>query len=318
MGLYFCCSLVRAPQQARILLQTVRLIAEFGKSGIVTLVLMSQAFGYWIGHRPEAPWDWPRFGLSLTGMLLLALGSSAWNQIQERDADARMPRTKNRPLPSKRLTLGHAIVLASILLLSGLGLLFTVSGMLGFQGIAAVIFYNGLYTAWWKPRWAYAAIPGSIPGAMPIWMGFTASSDAPWHPAGIYLFGLLVFWQMPLFWSLAIRYAEDYRLGGFPTLPVARGPAMTVFQISVWLLGYVLVIALAPVIFPLTWLYATLATPLIVGLVWTWWRYRHAPQAHWLRFFLAVNLSLVWILTALSLDLAEPYWGIWWHRFSGQ
>src|SRR6185437_16687128 len=91
-------------------------------------------------------------------------------------------------------------------------------------GLLAVLSYNGLYTLWWKRRWSYAAIPGAIPGALPILMGHYAAAGHLGAPAGIYLFLLLFFWQMPHFWVLALRFRADYEKGDFPTLPVTHGP----------------------------------------------------------------------------------------------
>lgn len=292
-----------------------KLWLELGKSGIVTLVLISQGFGFWVGHVPEVPFEWRRFFFSLIGMLGVAAGSSALNQIQERSRDALMPRTAGRPLPSGRLEVGTAQVVSAVSMTLGLAALGVARPVLVPLGLAAIFLYNGLYTKWWKPRWAYAAIPGSIPGAMPIWMGFVAANGSIWHPTGLYLFGLLVFWQMPHFWSLAIRYQEDYRAGGFPTLPVTRGSELTVLQISIWTAGYLLYILLAPLLVPVSWVYWAFSIPTVAWMAFEWMRFRKDPAGKWLRFFLAINFSLIAVLVALSLDLAEVYWGMTWHRF---
>ena len=166
---------------------------ELSKSGIVTLVLISVLGGYFIGQPLDLPFSWPRLALTLVGVLLLASGSSALNQYQERNIDVTMPRTANRPIPSGRLLPQTALLFVVTTLLVGSLTL----GFLGFSifalGLSAVIFYNGFYTLWWKKKWAYAAVPGAIPGAIPIVIGYAASHGEVFTPGGAYLFFILFF-----------------------------------------------------------------------------------------------------------------------------
>src|SRR6185295_14280231 len=98
----------------------MKLYRELSKSGIVALVLISVLGGYLIGHSPETPFDFTRLFVTLFGVLFLASGSSALNQIQERHIDAAMPRTAKRPLPSGRISLGHAWAFVAVTLTLGL------------------------------------------------------------------------------------------------------------------------------------------------------------------------------------------------------
>lgn len=293
----------------------LELYRELSKSGIVTLVLISVLGGFLIAHPFERPLDWMRLLLTLMGILFLASGSSALNQVQERTIDARMPRTAKRPLPSGRMSLRHALIFSTTLIFAGVILLFWLDPVLMGLGVAAVISYNGLYTMWWKPSWAFGAVPGAIPGALPILMGSVAASGDLSSPIGWYLFFLLFFWQMPHFWSLALRYSEDYAQGGIPTLPVAMGAPVTVSHIVLWALAYVGLSFLAPLFIPVGGFYCLSAFAVGAKLLWELRRFVRAPESApgaagpgpWLRFFLWINFSLIIYLAVAAADLWSVY-----------
>jgi protoheme IX farnesyltransferase len=277
---------------------------ELSKSGIVALVLISVLGGYLVGQPPESTLSLGRLLATLTGILLLASGSSALNQLQERVVDATMPRTARRPLPSGRLSSIEAWAFIGATLASGLAILWGVAPALFLLGVLAVASYNGLYTLWWKRHWAHAAVPGAIPGALPILMGHAAASRHVTAPGGLYLFALLFFWQMPHFWVLALRYREDYRSGGFPTLPVKLGSEITVLQITLWCLAYLATALLAPLVLGVRSVYLAAALAMALKVLWELRRFALEPEGkRWLRFFLWVNLSLIVFIAAAVLDL---------------
>ena len=280
------------------------------KSEIVLLEAITLAAGYFIGQSTESPIDWQRFLLTLIGVSALALGSGALNQIQERGEDSQMDRTKNRPLPSGRISFVLALSCTLILFLTGIVLLYFVSIPVLALGVIAVISYNGLYTMWWKRKMAYAAVPGAIPGALPILIGYAAASSHVFDYRGYYLFAILFFWQMPHFWVLALKYSNDYDQGGFPTLPVARGNHVTRFQITVWCLAYAALGLLSVLFFP-TGIIGLVGSLLVSGwLIFELIRFLRQPeQKTWLRFFLSINFSLILYLAVISMDL----WSIYLH-----
>lgn len=293
---------------------------ELSKSGIVTLVLISVLGGYLITQPLEAPLSWSRMLITLAGVLFLASGSSALNQLQEVEADAKMPRTANRPIPSGRISKQRAAVFVSAMLTAGFLILGWLSLELFFLGLGAVVSYNGLYTLWWKRHWAYAAIPGAIPGALPILMGATSASGQILTPQGIYLFLILFYWQMPHFWVLALKFKSDYEKGDFPTLPVSKGNGVTLHQISLWTLGYVGLAIGAPLFIRIDRIYLAAAIPLSLKIIWELRRFLREqklaegePSKAWLHFFLWVNFSLIIFLAAAALDLwshhlLKPFW----------
>ncbi len=286
-----------------------KVFSELSKSGIVTLVLISVFAGYLIGQPSELPLDKTRMLLTLLGLLFVSAGSSALNQYQERDIDAQMPRTAKRPLPSGRLTPRGVLIFVGITISVGLSILAYLDWNLFHLGVFAIACYNGLYTLWWKKHWAFAAVPGAIPGAIPILMGYTAAQGQVFHPTGLYLFFILFFWQMPHFWSLALKYRKDYEQGGFPTLPVKLGLGVTLHQIILWCLAYLGIAFLAPFFMPVRWIYM-IPTLLMSGKVIIELRaFVKKPESEkWLHFFLWVNFSLIVYLAAAVIDLWSIYW----------
>ena len=285
-----------------------RIYAELSKSGIVILVLISVLSGYLIGQPSEEPLNWKRLWLTLFGVLFLASGSSALNQYQEQALDLKMPRTSRRPLPSGRLSQKEALVFIIVTLGCGLTLLVIVGSIVFWLGVCAIFSYNLLYTLWWKKHWAFAAIPGAIPGAIPILIGYAAASGTLTRPAGIYLFFILFFWQMPHFWSLALKFEKDYALAGFPTLPVVHGRQVTLHQIVLWCLAYVGLVIIGPLFLQVRWIYWTPSILLGAKILFELYRYYSDPQnSNWLRFFLWVNFSLVGFLSFAILDLWSIY-----------
>jgi protoheme IX farnesyltransferase len=243
----------------------------------------------------------------LVGILFLSSGSSALNQLQEHQIDATMPRTAKRPIPSGRLTARQAMAFVISTLIAGISILAYLDVQLVILGLLAVLLYNGLYTLWWKKHWAYAAVPGAIPGALPILMGYVAATGEVFHPSGIYLFLILFYWQMPHFWVLALRFRDDYELGNFPTLPVALGEKVTVFQIVLWCLGYIGIALVAPLFLKVRAIYLAITFPVCGFLLWSLRTYvqnaHNRESKKWLPFFLGVNFSLILFIGAAALDL---------------
>jgi protoheme IX farnesyltransferase len=232
------------------------------------------------------------------------LGSGALNQIQEHREDALMDRTKSRPIPSGRISLPLAWTVSIALFAAGIVLLQLVSLKVLALGLTAVISYNGLYTLWWKRKMAFAAIPGAIPGALPILIGFQAVVNDLSDLRGYYLFAILYFWQMPHFWVLALKYSNDYDQGGFPTLPVAKGNEVTRFQITLWCLAYAAIGLLSTLFFP-TGIPGLIGSMFVSAwLLFELYRFLRSPEKKsWLRFFLSINFSLLLYLFVISADL---------------
>jgi protoheme IX farnesyltransferase len=279
-------------------------VLQLTKFEIIVFEMITIAAGYLIGHSLERTIQWPEFLLTFFGVSFVALASAALNQIQESHEDAQMDRTKNRPLPSGRISLTQAWTLVTLLFTAGIYALTQVSFTVVALGVFAAFSYNVLYTMWWKRRMAFAAVPGAIPGALPILIGFEAAVHNLADVRGWYLFAILFFWQMPHFWVLALKYSNDYDQGGFPTLPVARGNHVTRFQISLWCLAYAGIGLLSPLFFPLGIIGALGALLISIWLIFELVRFlKHPEQKTWLRFFLSINFSLLLYLGVIVVDL---------------
>jgi len=206
-------STVPAPPRTGIAAR-LRLVAELGKLRITLLSTLSALMGYVLAAGGVDA------GLlvTLAGTWVLAVGSSTLNQIQERTLDARMARTRNRPLPSGRLSASAARAIAFVEILGGSMLLLATGSLWPWLlGLTAVLWYNGVYTPL-KRRTAFAVVPGALIGAIPPVMGWTAAGGSPADPRILVVALFFFIWQVPHFWLLLFRYGPEYREAGFPSL----------------------------------------------------------------------------------------------------
>jgi len=187
------------------------------KVRITALVLVTTAAGFLLASGPQL--ELGLLAWTLLGTGLAASGAAALNQYIEREADARMRRTAGRPIPAGRMTPRHGLAVG--VGLSGIGVALlagTVNLLTAFLALATVILYVGVYTPL-KRMTPLNTMVGAIPGAIPPVMGWTAVTGELGLPAGV-LFAILFLWQLPHFLAIAWIFREDYRLGGFPMLPV--------------------------------------------------------------------------------------------------
>ncbi|MBL8292959.1 MAG: protoheme IX farnesyltransferase [Bryobacterales bacterium] len=190
---------------------------ELTKPRITWLILMSTGIGYYFGLRGGLD-IWSLLH-TLIGTGLIASGTAALNQWYEFDADARMNRTKLRPIPSGKVTRPQAFWFAMVLSVVGLAeLTFRVNPLTGFLGLFTMASYLLLYTPL-KRRSRHSTTVGAIPGAMPPLIGFAAASGVLTAEAWV-LFAILFIWQFPHFYSIAWMYREDYGRAGIRMLPV--------------------------------------------------------------------------------------------------
>lgn len=190
---------------------------ELTKPRITWLILMSTGIGYFFGLGSAV--DWVSLVHTLVGTGLIASGTAALNQWYEFDADARMHRTRQRPIPSGRVTRTRAFWFAIALSVVGLAeLTFLVNPLTGFLGLFTMASYLLLYTPM-KRRSRHSTTVGAIPGAMPPLIGFAAAHGSLTAEAWV-LFAILFIWQFPHFYSIAWMYREDYGRAGIRMLPV--------------------------------------------------------------------------------------------------
>lgn len=208
----------------------IRIFLKLTKFPLSAAVTLSALFAYLLAGGKSMS------VMSTTGLavLLLALGVSALNQYQEREADAKMARTKGRPIPSGRITPGTALALSVILILSATVSIYM---QLDYPGMLLFLFvplwYNGVYTSL-KKLTAFAVVPGGLLGTIPPAVGWLAAGRGLIEPEFLSLALLFFVWQVPHFWLLSAKYDADYRAAGFPTAMEAFGPAGFRRVLFVW------------------------------------------------------------------------------------
>ncbi len=173
----------------------------------------------------------------MAGVFLLSAGASALNQFQEREADALMERTRNRPIPSGSLQASSAVAIAVLLAAAGTLLLLLFTGWLpALLGFGNLIWYNGVYTPM-KRRSHFAVLAGALNGAVPPVIGWTAAGGALTDPEILFLAFFIYTWQIPHFWLLLMMHGDDYRKAGFKTVNERISPVLQPVFIMAWILA---------------------------------------------------------------------------------
>lgn len=193
---------------------SLKVLSEITKFKITVLVSFTTALGYILAADSITG----SMLYSIIGIFLLACSASALNHYQERNTDAMMDRTKERPIPSGRISGTSVLAISLIILFAGsMVLLFKTNLLTLCIGLLTFVWYNGIYTPL-KKKSSLAIIPGSLVGALPPVAGWVAAGGNPFD-ARILMIALYFFvWQIPHFWLLLMIYGSDYEKGGFPTL----------------------------------------------------------------------------------------------------
>jgi protoheme IX farnesyltransferase len=207
---------------------------ELTKVRLALSVVFSSIVGYLLGIDT----------FNMGHLVLLALGgyamvgaSNAFNQIIEKNLDAKMKRTKNRPLPSGTMTTSTAFAIATLLTLIGLSFLFIINPITAMFGAISIFLYVSVYTPL-KTITPLSVFVGAFPGAIPFMLGWVAATGSFGIEAGT-LFMIQFFWQFPHFWALGWWLYDDYKEGGFFMLPTGKrdkGTAIQIILYTIWTL----------------------------------------------------------------------------------
>jgi protoheme IX farnesyltransferase len=210
---------------------------DLTKPRMNAVVIVTTLAGYYLAAQGTI--DSPRLLLTLLGTALAAAGASVLNQVMERDFDALMPRTADRPLPAGRVRPSDACLFGLTLAIAGVALLASeVNFLTASLGALTLVTYLIIYTPA-KRRTTLCTLVGAIPGAIPITMGCTAATGRI-TPTAIALFLILFVWQIPHFLAIAILYRDDYAKGGFQMLPATHANFdVTARQIVIYCLALV-------------------------------------------------------------------------------
>ena len=245
-------------------------LTKFRISAVSTLTATTGFIAYERGVRSAL------IGATL-GTLLMAMASSALNEVQEREIDARMARTRNRPIPSGIFSPVTAVGVVLLLASAGYSILYLTGGLVpALLGLLAMGWYNGIYTPL-KRMTAFAVVPGSVIGALPPAIGWAAAGGEVRSPALLALCFVFFIWQVPHFWLLALRHNNDYAAAGLPTLSKHFSPQQIFRLIFTWTAASVAASALL-VVFQTIKSPVTAVTVGAVG-IWLLWRYRFMLSA---------------------------------------
>lgn len=205
---------------------------EITKIRLSISVVFSSLAGYLLGANM----------VDLKTLILLAIGgycmvgaSNAFNQIIEKDLDALMERTQNRPIPSGRMSVNSAFVIAVILTLVGIVILYNINPQTAMFGAISIFLYTSVYTPL-KTKTPFSVFVGAIPGAIPFMLGWVAATNDFGIEPGT-LFMIQFFWQFPHFWAIGWFLHDDYQRAGFKMLPTKqpdKGTAMQIIAYTVW------------------------------------------------------------------------------------
>ena len=173
------------------------------------------------------------------GGFFLVGASNGFNQIIEKERDALMDRTKNRPIPLGKISLKSAFFICLIMIVSGIALLYLINFRTAFFGLISALIYIFIYTPL-KTRTPLCVFFGAIPGAIPFMLGWVAATNKFGIEPGV-LFMIQFFWQFPHFWAIGWLSDDDYKKAGFKMLPTGKKDKSTAFQIVFYTIWTILV-----------------------------------------------------------------------------
>ena len=207
---------------------------EITKMRLALSVVFSSLAGYLLGAETV---DFKTLVLLAFGGYFMVGASNAFNQIIEKDLDALMNRTKDRPIPAGRMSVNTAFLIASIFTIFGIVILYTINKQTAMFGAISIFLYTCVYTPL-KTKTPIAVFVGAIPGAIPFMLGWVAATNDFGIEPGT-LFALQFFWQFPHFWAIGWFLFEDYKRGGFFMLPTGKqdkGTAVQTIMYTIWTL----------------------------------------------------------------------------------
>ena len=237
------------------------------KAGLAVSVVFSSIAGFVLGETDFHSFHWLVLLKLAIGGYCMVGASNAFNQVIEKDLDALMERTKNRPIPAGRMQSNVALTIASLLTITGIFLLYTINPKTAMFGAISIFLYTSVYTPL-KTVTSLSVFVGAFPGAIPFMLGWVAATGNFGIEAGT-LFLIQFFWQFPHFWAIGWFLYEDYEKAGFFMLPTGKkdkGTALQVILYTVWLI----VASLLPVLGYTGQLYVTPIAAVIVFLLGLW------------------------------------------------
>lgn len=230
----------------------------------------------------------PHILFAFIGTALIIGAAGSFNNLYDRDIDAIMQRTKSRPTVTGELNSKNVLIVGFVILIAGLIALYLTTPLAAFLGFLGVFFYVVPYTMWTKRKTIWNTEVGSISGAMPPLIGWAVVAPDIWHPAAWALFIIMVIWQMPHFYAIAIRKRDDYGAANIPMLPVIKGMRRTYIQTNIYL---ILMMFTSLLFIPLS--LGLMCASLVLGGIWLWISfvgYRQMDEKKWANKMFAYSL----------------------------
>ncbi|GIN61755.1 protoheme IX farnesyltransferase [Robertmurraya siralis] len=215
-----------------------KIIAATVKAGIIKSNLIPMFAGLTLAiftYQKNLVEVYPNVIYAFIGTTLVIAAAGAFNNLYDRDIDAIMKRTRNRPTVTGEVSPSTVFVLSIVMSILGISILALATSLAALLGFLGLFFYVVPYTMWSKRKTIYNTEIGSISGAMPPLIGWAAIHPDITHPAIIGLFVVTVIWQMPHFYAIAIRNHEEYEAAKVPMLPVVKGVKRTYTQTNIYL-----------------------------------------------------------------------------------
>ena len=242
--------------------------------------------------------------LPVLGLFILACGSAALNQYQERDFDAKMKRTTNRPIPSGKISPRNALIISLLLIVSGSIILFIGSNFLSLQlAILTLFWYNAVYTPL-KRKTAFAIIPGALIGSLPPLVGYTAVSGEIANMQILFVSFFYFIWQIPHFWLIFLMHHKEYESAGFPSIAKIFGKK----QLSQLTFLWTTALAISVMMFPVFQVVDSLIIVVLLflsslGLVILFSGLLANKEIKVKRLFIFINIFLILINTLVFIDI---------------
>jgi protoheme IX farnesyltransferase len=236
-------------------------LKQLTKVGLSLSVVFSSIAGYLLAVDFI---NYVTLSLLAIGGFLMVGASNAFNQIIEKDTDALMKRTMNRPLPTGRMSVGFAFFIAISFTILGLAILYSINAKSALFGAISIFLYTCAYTPL-KSVTPLTVFVGAFPGAIPFMLGWVAATDQFGIEAG-FLFMIQFFWQFPHFWAIGWLQFEEYKKAGFSMLPMNRKDGGAIKQIIFYTIVMILV-SISPVFKVTGAFYIYPVTAVIVALL---------------------------------------------------
>jgi protoheme IX farnesyltransferase len=215
---------------------------QLTKVGLSLSVVFSSLAGYLLAADDI---QFSILALLAVGGYLMVGASNAFNQIIEKDTDALMKRTMNRPLPAGRMHVSMAMVIAISFTIVGLTILYSINPKSALFGAISIFLYTSIYTPL-KAVTPLAVFVGAIPGAIPFMLGWVAATnDFSIEPGMLFL--IQFFWQFPHFWAIAWLQFDEYKKAGFNLMPMGVKNKKAVVQIIIYTICLIIV-SIVPVL----------------------------------------------------------------------